>query len=40
MPSFEGKLSNADIAAVLTYIRTTWGNQASPVSEAAVAAVK
>jgi mono/diheme cytochrome c family protein len=24
-------MSDADIAAVATYIRTTWGNKASPV---------
>lgn len=27
-------LSDADLAAVLSYIRTSWGNQSSPVSEA------
>jgi mono/diheme cytochrome c family protein len=27
-------LSDADLGAVLTYIRTAWGNQSSPVSEA------
>ena len=32
MPSFAWKLSDADIAAVLTYIRNSWGNAAAPVS--------
>jgi mono/diheme cytochrome c family protein len=33
-------LSNAEIAAVLTYVRSSWGNKASAVTEAQVAAVK
>jgi mono/diheme cytochrome c family protein len=40
MPSWKGQLSNADIAAVVTYIRSAWGNKAEPVSESAVAAIK
>lgn len=40
MPAWKGKLSPAEIAAVVTYIRTSWGNHASPVSEAQVKAVK
>jgi mono/diheme cytochrome c family protein len=32
MPSFAWKLSDADIAAVVTYIRNNWSNAASPVS--------
>jgi mono/diheme cytochrome c family protein len=32
MPSFSWKLSDADIAAVLTYIRNSWGNAASAIS--------
>jgi mono/diheme cytochrome c family protein len=39
MPAFKPRLSNAEIAAVITYIRTTWGNKATPVTEAEVAAV-
>lgn len=37
MPAF-GTLADAEIAAVLTYIRGDWGNQAAPVTEAAVKA--
>jgi len=33
MPPFMLKLSDADIAAVLSYIRSAWGNAAAPVSE-------
>jgi mono/diheme cytochrome c family protein len=31
MMSFQNKLNSQEIAAVLTYIRNSWGNQASPV---------
>ena len=40
MPSWRSKLSNAEIAAVATYVRSSFGNSAGPVSEADVAAVK
>ena len=39
MPAWGQSLSNADIAAAVTYIRSAWGNKASAVSESAVAAV-
>ncbi len=32
MPSFAWRLSDPDIAAVITYIRNAWGNAAPPVS--------
>jgi mono/diheme cytochrome c family protein len=32
MPAFAWKLSDAEIAAVVTYIRNAWGNAAPPVS--------
>jgi ubiquinol-cytochrome c reductase cytochrome b subunit len=38
MPAWKGNLSNDDIAAVITYIRSSWGNKASPVTTAQVAA--
>ena len=38
MPDFSGSLDDADIAAVLTYARTSWGNRAPPVSGAYVQA--
>jgi cbb3-type cytochrome c oxidase subunit III len=40
MPSWKGQLSAGDIAAVATYIRSAWGNSATPVTEQDVAAVK
>lgn len=39
MPPWGTTLSNGDIAAVLTYVRSSWGNKAAGVSEAQVAAV-
>ena len=33
MPPYVMLLNDADVAAVLTHIRTSWGNQAAPVSE-------
>jgi cytochrome c6 len=38
MPPFKGQLDNAQIAAAITYIRTSWGNHAGPVTAAQVAA--
>jgi len=32
MPSWKGKLTPAQVAAVVSYIRSAWGNKASPVS--------
>ncbi len=37
MPAF-GNLPDAEIAAVLTYIRSDWGNKATPITAATVAA--
>ncbi|MBV8531477.1 MAG: c-type cytochrome [Candidatus Eremiobacteraeota bacterium] len=38
MPTWKGQLSNADIASVATYVRSSWGNDAPPVTEEQVAA--
>ena len=32
MPSFKGKLSEEELAAVTSYVRNSWGNSADPVS--------
>lgn len=37
MPTWKGQLSNADIAAIATYVRGAWGNAASGVTEQQVA---
>ncbi len=40
MPSWQGQLTSADIAAVLTYVRSAWGNDAGALTEQQVAGVK
>jgi mono/diheme cytochrome c family protein len=40
MPSFSWKLTDGDIGAVSTYIRNSWGNSASAVTAAEVAAAR
>lgn len=40
MPAFRGILADEELAAVLSYIRTSWGNQAEPVQEETVADVR
>jgi cbb3-type cytochrome c oxidase subunit III len=40
MPSWKGQLTAGDIAAVLTYLRSAWGNKAAPVTQQQVAAVR
>lgn len=40
MTAFKAILGDEEIAAVLTYVRNTWGNEAAPVSPAAVKAVR
>jgi len=40
MPPWKGTLTNKQIADVITYIRSAWGNKAGPVTEADVAAAK
>jgi mono/diheme cytochrome c family protein len=39
MPAWKGTLTNDDIANVLTYVRSSWGNKASAVTTAQVSAV-
>jgi ubiquinol-cytochrome c reductase cytochrome b subunit len=39
MPAWKGTLTNDDIANVLTYVRSAWGNKASAVTAAQVSAV-
>ncbi len=39
MPAWGQSLSNADIASIITYVRSAWGNKASAVTQAEVTAV-
>ncbi len=40
MPAFRNELNDAELAAILTYIRTNWGNKGAVVTSAQVAAVR
>ena len=40
MPSFAWRLNDQQIADVLTYIRSNWGNQAAPVATDRVTAIR
>ncbi|WP_426195330.1 c-type cytochrome [Massilia sp. DWR3-1-1] len=40
MPAFAASLDDAQLAAVLSYARGAWGNQAAPISPAQTAAVR
>jgi len=40
MPAWKGNLTPKQIADVITYIRSAWGNKGGPVTEAQVAAAK
>lgn len=40
MPDFSQSLTDADIAAVLTYVRASWGNQGDALTEPQVAALR
>jgi len=40
MPTFAKDLTNEEIATILTYVRSAWGNKASPVTPAIVAKVR
>lgn len=40
MPAFRDELSDADLAAAMTYVRASWGNKASPVTAAIVTPVR
>jgi mono/diheme cytochrome c family protein len=40
MPAFDWRLDDAQVAAVLSYIRNSWGNRAAPVAASAVASAR
>jgi mono/diheme cytochrome c family protein len=40
MPAFDWRLSDAQVAAVLTYIRNSWGNAAAPVAASGAASAR
>jgi mono/diheme cytochrome c family protein len=40
MPAFQGEMDDEELAAALTYVRSSWGNKAKPVQTADVGAVR
>ena len=40
MPGWGTTLKDPDIAAVLTYVRSTWGNKGTPITAASVAKIR
>jgi cytochrome c6 len=40
MPNFAEDLNDAQIASILTFVRSSWGNKAGPVTEAMVKSVR
>ncbi|HJV44068.1 cytochrome c [Caulobacter sp.] len=40
MPAFKDDLSDADLAAILTYVRSSWGNKASAIKPTDVVAAR
>lgn len=40
MPAWGATLSDAQVAAVATYVRSSWGNRGGPVTAAEVAAIR
>lgn len=40
MPAFKDDLSDADLAAILTYVRSSWGNKGAPLTPADIAKIR
>lgn len=40
MPSFKDDINDADLASILTYVRTSWGNKGKPLTPADIAAAR
>ena len=40
MPAFKDDINDADLAAIMTYVRTSWGNKGKPVTTAEIAAIR
>ena len=40
MPSFKDELTDLELASLLTYVRTSWGNKGKPVSASDIAAAR
>ena len=40
MPAFKDDINDADLAGILSYVRTSWGNKGKPVTAAEIAAIR
>jgi mono/diheme cytochrome c family protein len=40
MPAFENQFTDTEIASVLSFVRTTWGNEAAPVATREVSVMR
>jgi len=40
MPSFAGALSDQEMAAIINYVRNSWGNVGAPITAEAIAALQ
>lgn len=40
MPGFADRLSDQEVADIVTFIRSSWGNKGAPVDAATVASVR
>jgi mono/diheme cytochrome c family protein len=40
MPNFSGDLDDTQVAAILSYVRSSWGNKAGPLDPTLVASVR
>lgn len=40
MPNFSADLSDAEVATILSFVRSAWGNSAPPIDAATVASVR
>jgi mono/diheme cytochrome c family protein len=40
MPAFKDSLSDADLATIMTYVRTAWGNKGKPMAAAVFGAAR
>lgn len=40
MPAFKDDINDADLAGILSYVRTSWGNKGKPVTAAEVTSIR
>jgi cytochrome c6 len=40
MPAFKDDINDADLASIISYVRTSWGNKGKPVTASEIAAIR